>query len=125
MTKSPTSAKQLRLDAIRPLPLVLFPSECYVRPLVLAALEASAIEWTLACTSSSLAAVQAAVAAGLGVTVLARSTINADLLEITDPQLPSLPDTQIAIFRRTAPVSSLVEHVAGFLKESMTESGPL
>lgn len=88
-----------------PLPLVMFPHGCFYRPMVIEALDAARVPWTIACTSTSLSGVCAAVYAGFGVTVLADSTIPPDLRRApANMGLPALPTTEIAVFcGRNAP----------------------
>jgi len=82
-----------------PLPLVMFPAGCAYRPDVLARLRASARAWEIVYTSTSLAGVQAAVAAGVGVTVLGRSAALPDFAVLgASDALPDLPETEIALF---------------------------
>lgn len=54
-------------DRAKPLPLVLYPPPSMTRTLALDALEAAGRSWRIACTSSSLMGLRAAVEAGLGV----------------------------------------------------------
>lgn len=58
-----------------PLPVALFEPGCWWRDRALATLDARGRRWRVACTSASVAGVGAAVAAGIAVAVLARSTI--------------------------------------------------
>ncbi|WP_178130400.1 LysR substrate-binding domain-containing protein [Reyranella sp. CPCC 100927] len=101
-----------------PLPLVLFAHGCFYRPLVIEALDARHIPWTIACTSTSLSGVCAAVGAGFGITVLADSTITPELKRAPPSlSLPRLPATEIAVFcGRQAPrdlAAPLVEIIRG------------
>ncbi|MCW2317616.1 DNA-binding transcriptional LysR family regulator [Rhodoblastus acidophilus] len=66
-------------------------------------MRASARAWEIVYTSTSLAGVQAAVAAGVGVTVLGRSAALSEfaVLGVADA-LPELPETEIALFSGAA-----------------------
>lgn len=88
-----------------PLPLVLFSHGCFYRPLVTAALDEVGRPWRIACTSTGLPGVCAAVYAGFGLTVLADSTIPSNLYRLPRSLgLPPLPMTEIAAFAsRRAP----------------------
>lgn len=55
-----------------PVPLVVFPQGCLYRNRAIHAIEAQGRRWRIAFTSPSLASVQAAVACGLGVSILPR-----------------------------------------------------
>lgn len=80
------------------LPLAVSPPPCVYRARAIAALERSGHAWRIAYTCASLAGSQAAVRAGLGVTVLPRDMVPADLAVIDDPDLlPDLHDTEIAL----------------------------
>lgn len=58
------------LQGVEPLPLVLFPHGCIYRKRMIYALESAGRSWRVAYHSQSLAGVQAAVAAGLGISLL-------------------------------------------------------
>ncbi|MFI9719684.1 LysR family transcriptional regulator [Streptomyces sp. NPDC052396] len=60
-------AERLRLDAHRPLPLVVFPPPAVTRARALEVLERHGRDWRVACTSHSLSGLVAAARAGLGV----------------------------------------------------------
>ena len=57
------------------LPLVVLPRGCVLRDFAIAALERRKRRWHLAYTGSSMASVQAAIRAGLGVSIVARSGV--------------------------------------------------
>jgi DNA-binding transcriptional LysR family regulator len=80
------------------LPLVVSPHPCVYRKRALRALDDSGRTWRVAYTSTSLAGAQAAVRAGLGVTVLPAGMVPHDF-KVLDRKalLPSLPDTEIAL----------------------------
>ena len=58
-----------------PVPLVVLPRGCVLRDFAIQALERRHRPWHLAYTGSSMASVQAAVRAGLGVSIMARSSV--------------------------------------------------
>jgi DNA-binding transcriptional LysR family regulator len=60
------------------LPLIGFPAGCLYRARAIHSLEMSARAWHMAYTSSSLAGIQAAVAAGMGLSILSDMAIQAD-----------------------------------------------
>jgi DNA-binding transcriptional LysR family regulator len=79
-------------------PLVLFPQGCIYRKRMIYALESAGRAWHIAYHSHSLAGVQAAVAAGLGVSLLpafARLDVHAEL-GVEDGFAP-VPPTELAI----------------------------
>lgn len=59
-------------------PLIFFPTGCLYRTRAIHAIEAAGRRWHMAYTSSSLAGIQAAVAAGLGLSILPEIAIQAD-----------------------------------------------
>ena len=58
-----------------PVPLVVLPRGCVLRDFAIASLERRRRAWHLAYTGSSMASVQAAVRAGLGVSIVAHSSV--------------------------------------------------
>ncbi|MEH2473021.1 DNA-binding transcriptional LysR family regulator [Nitrobacteraceae bacterium AZCC 2161] len=64
--------------AIRSVPLIGFPTGCLYRTRAIHAIEAAGRSWHMAYTSSGLAGIQAAVAAGLGLSILSDMAIQAD-----------------------------------------------
>ena len=63
---------------IRSVPLIGFPVGCLYRAGAIHAIESAGRTWHMAYTSSSLAGIQAAVAAGLGLSILSEIAIQAD-----------------------------------------------
>jgi DNA-binding transcriptional LysR family regulator len=59
-------------------PLIGFPAGCLYRSSAIHALESAGRSWHMAYTSSSLAGIQAAVAAGLGLSIMSEMAIQAD-----------------------------------------------
>jgi len=59
-------------------PLIGFPAGCLYRARAIHALESAGRTWHMAYTSSSLAGIQAAVAAGMGLSILSEMAIQAD-----------------------------------------------
>ncbi|WP_257167212.1 LysR family transcriptional regulator [Bradyrhizobium sp. SRS-191] len=62
----------------RSVPLIGFPLGCIYRSRAIHALEAAGRAWHMAYTSSSLAAIQAAVAAGMGLSILSEMSVQAE-----------------------------------------------
>src|ERR1700731_5366027 len=91
-------ASYYRLDLTRPLPLVMLRAPCTYREVMFKTLDAVQQSWETACTVSSLAGVQAAVAGGLGVTTLGRSFFQEGMQTLTMPaNWPALPMTEIVL----------------------------
>lgn len=111
-----------RLELQRPIPLVMFPHGCVYRPMVLDRLQQGGKAWHLACSSTSLEGVRAAVRAGLGVTAIALSTITKDLRLIDNADdLPALGDTEIALFRRAATRLPAMEALFDVIREDFAK----
>ncbi|MGE7157615.1 LysR substrate-binding domain-containing protein [Methylorubrum rhodesianum] len=96
-----------------PVPLVLAPAPDIYRKRALAALDAVGQSWRIVYTSPSLAGLQAAVQAGLGVTVLPTEMIPPGLISVSSRlQLPKLPDTEIVLRRAPGTLSPAAELLA-------------
>ncbi|MFI5689104.1 LysR family transcriptional regulator [Streptomyces sp. NPDC051636] len=98
--------------SLDPLPLVLFSQPCRWRVPVLDALEAAERGWRIAFESTSLAGVQAAVRAGLGVAALLPANVEPGT---TARGLPELPHVELGLVRRPGtdgnPLIDAVEEV--------------
>ena len=91
----------------RPLPLVMLEEPCAFRRAAVAALDEAGIPWRIALVSASLAAVRAAVGAGLGITVRTAEFIQSlgcGAHEIEG--LPKLPQKQLCLYRRVPVITS-------------------
>jgi DNA-binding transcriptional LysR family regulator len=79
-------------------PLIFFPTDCLYRTRAIHAIETAGRSWHMAYTSSSLSGIQAAVAAGLGLSVLSQIAIQANhrILTAKDGFAP-LDETEVAL----------------------------
>ena len=96
------------------LPLVASPAPCVYRKRAIDALDRAHRPWRIAYTCGSLAGSLAAVKAGLGMTVLPKDMVSADLRVIDGKPLPDLRDTEIALLEAeplSLPARRLMEHV--------------
>ena len=97
-------------------PLALLPPGNLFRQWALRALEGSDRRWRLAFTGSSISTVEAAAAAGIGVTVVKEKSANS-ALRLLGPEegFPHLPDTEIVLNRtvgtETKPAQLLADHI--------------
>ena len=99
--------RQRSLVDERPLPLVMLEEPCAFRRAALAALDEAGIPWRIVLVSASLAAVRAAVGAGLGITVRTAEFIQSlggEAHEIK--RLPKLPQKQLCLYRRVPVITS-------------------
>jgi DNA-binding transcriptional LysR family regulator len=105
------------IDAGQPLPLVVFQGPCLFRDQAVRALDDAGIAWRVAFSSTSLASLWSAAAAGLGLTVRSEIGMPATLtpLEPEAVRLPVLPEISLALWSAERPgnaaASSLVDHV--------------
>jgi DNA-binding transcriptional LysR family regulator len=114
------AASDFRFDLDRPLPLVLLQPPCSYRELMFTTLDAARQAWVTACTVSSLMGVQAAVAGGLGITLLGRSFVQEGMQIIDVPKhWPPLPTTEIVVLGDDTAEKSLVQPLLDFLVEGM------
>ncbi|MEX3672169.1 LysR family transcriptional regulator [Paraburkholderia phenoliruptrix] len=81
-----------------PLPIVAFGGSCRWQENFFATLLEAGIAWRVACTSTSLSAVQSAVEAGLGVALLLDWHVRRDTMRAIDPQVVGLPVPPAAEF---------------------------
>ncbi|WP_372072026.1 LysR substrate-binding domain-containing protein [Tistrella mobilis] len=109
------AAADHRPETAETVPLALFPEGCAFRPHALSALDRAQKPWRVALTSGSLSGIQSAVASGLALTALARSTVPPDW-RILGPEdgFPTLPTVDIALKtaeRPSEPVRLMVRHL--------------
>ncbi|MFP3558604.1 LysR substrate-binding domain-containing protein [Paraburkholderia sp. SIMBA_049] len=91
-------------DPQSPLPLVAFGGACLWQQQVMTVLRRAGIAWRVVCTSTSLPAVQSAVEAGLGVSVLLDGNIRYDTMRVLGAAdgLPEPPAADLGLFVRQA-----------------------
>ncbi|GLS20386.1 transcriptional regulator [Labrys miyagiensis] len=117
------AAESFEIPADKPVPLVLLPHPCSYRGLALDTLEAAGRSSTISCTASSLTGVQAAVAGGLGITLLGRSFLQPGLRVFAASEgWPPLPMTEIVLLGEERAQDHLAKALVSFLTESLTRS---
>jgi DNA-binding transcriptional LysR family regulator len=115
------AAADYQVDSSRPARLVMLRPPCTYRDIMITALDTVRREWVATCTASSLQGVQAAVAGGLGVTVLGRSFVREGMQVLQAPQhWPDLPMTEITVIGEEGEAADLVRPLVGFLVESLS-----
>jgi DNA-binding transcriptional LysR family regulator len=108
--------------ATRSVPLIGFPLGCLYRAGAIHAIESAGRAWHMAYTSSSLAGIQAAVAAGLGLSILSEMAIQADHrvltakdgfapIDRTEMALMASPDASPATLRLADHLAEFCDHV--------------
>lgn len=107
-------------DRDDPVRLVMLPPPCSYRDLMIQTLGDIGRKWTGSCTASSLAGAQAAVAGGLGVTVLGRSFLREDMQLLTDAKVwPALPEMELIVVGARAHTFELVDTLMDFLTDRL------
>ncbi len=111
-------ADAFEIDRDAPLPLLMDPpgSSCQARAAAVDFLAAERVAYRLVLTSDSMAVLQAAVRAGLGIGLLAESAVRPDMrLVLPAEGLPELPESTIALYRGAKAVGPAVDSLADFL----------
>lgn len=114
------AAKDYEIEAARPLRLVMMRPPCAYRAIMIEALASVQREWSSACLASNLGGVQAAVAAGLGVTALGTSFLQ-EGMRIIEPseKLPTLPSTEVAVIGDEPRTQHLLQPLVALLTEGL------
>lgn len=105
-----------------PVPLVVFPSEGLYRRQITEALDARGIPWRIAYVSASLASLQGAVSAGIGVSLLPTRLLQPDQVELT--HWPSVRPVELALHLGAGgsePLARLCEALITLCDEVMGE----
>ena len=106
------------------LPLVVSPHPCVYRKRATEALDGVGQRWRIAYTCSSLSGAQAAVRAGLGVTVLPKDMVPAEFVTLAEGDgLPDLHDTEIALMTQAAQLPKPAELLAAHIVRSLGHVG--
>ncbi|TWF50400.1 LysR family transcriptional regulator [Neorhizobium alkalisoli] len=103
-----------------PLPLALFPSGCIYRDRAINSMEKQGRRWHVAYASQGLMGVQAAVASGLGISLLPADAVLPEHLPLApeagfEPQ----PDTELALVKGRPKLSPECRQLADFLITSI------
>ncbi len=100
-----------------PVPLALLPDGNLYRDHAIASLETAGRRWRLACTSESISGLQAAVLAGMAVTVLGRSTLIPGLRELPpSPEFPTLPSVDLLLYKASGAVKPAARALHDYLQ---------
>ena len=106
-------------------PLVVSPHPCVYRKRALKALEGEGRRPRVVYTSTSLAGTQAAVRAGLGMTVLPKEMVPAGLQVLGEPEgLPELADTEIALCTASGELGPAPRRLAEYVVRALEAGGP-
>ncbi len=101
----------------QPVPLALFPQGCLYRQRAIGSLDKAKRPWRLAFASHSLTGIQAAVASGLGISVLPTSAVLAE--HQVCEQMPALAPTELALVSGGGVVTALQRELLALLHEQV------
>ena len=93
---------------------------CSYRAAMIGALRRADTPWRAAVETNGVQGVGAAVAAGLGVSALARSAAGADVRVLEDG-LPALPDTRMVVRERAGRPHPLAARLTDWLAERLRD----
>ncbi|MBL4827950.1 MAG: LysR family transcriptional regulator [Spongiibacteraceae bacterium] len=114
------SAKSSRVQTGETLPLIAAPDGCIYRQRALRKLRQAKIPWRIVYTIPDLTGIQAAIEEGLGLTVLARSTVPKSLsINEHSSNLPALGSVAINLKVLNEGKNSAVQVLADFIKTSL------
>lgn len=114
-------AKGAKVPSSGAVALIAAPDGCIYRQRALRKLSAAKTAWRIVYTIPDLTGIQAAIEEGLGVTVLARSTVPPSLSVIEKSSvLPALGAVAISLKILTEGQNSAVQALADFIKSSLT-----
>ncbi len=101
-------------------PLALFPAGCVYRERAIRCMEESGRAWHIAYTSQGLMGVQAAVASGLGISLLPKDAVLAEHRYLSEAEgFPPQSDTELALIKPKGRLTREAGIVAGFLTENL------
>ena len=102
------------------LPLAMHQHGSYYRELGLKALDEAGRRWRVVCVSDSVRGLEAAVAAGLAVSLLARSGVPPEVKILGAAEgLPSLPSIELILRRKPGPETSAATRLANYMAEHL------
>lgn len=107
-------------EAIDPLPLALFPQGCIYRQRAVEAVEAEGRSWRVAYVGQGLAGVQAAVASGIGIGLLAADSVQADHRRLgPEDGFPDPPPTELALLGGSHRPRHAVSELIAYLRANI------
>jgi DNA-binding transcriptional LysR family regulator len=113
--------RRVPVPPLAPLPLALMPPGCPFRGIAIEAVATAGRSWRPAFLSNAVTGVAAAVAAGLGVTVLAEDNLTPDLKAAGPAEgLPPLPDIEIVMIGPAPDAGPAAHALAALIVERVT-----
>ena len=116
-----TGNSKLEEDPKAPVELVLMHAPCGYRQIAFDALTKAAISWKSSIDANSVQAVQSAVRAGLGVSVLPVSAVRDDMT-IIENYLPKLPNTSVVCYASPDLANPYAQRFIDFLLAGLEDS---
>jgi len=101
---------------MKKLSLVAAPNGCIYRKRALNSLNQAKINWRISYTNADLTGITAALKEGLGITVLARSTVPAELSILRHKQLPTLGKVGISLLNQSSKHPEASARLAQFIR---------
>ncbi|HEX8544557.1 MAG TPA: LysR family transcriptional regulator [Pseudomonas sp.] len=98
-------------------PLALFPQGCLYRQRAIRALDSIQRRWRLAFGSHSLTGIQAAVAGGLGISLLPASAVLPQ--HVICREMPAVPPSEMALLSTGATLNAAQLALVGYLREAL------
>jgi len=122
------TSDQHRQHKEKPLPLALYPGECFCRDWIMSALKKAGIEYWIAYTSPSIMGMLTAISAGLAVAAISQSDVPAGMRQLHPEEgFPSLPSAAFLLSRNpdsdNCVVDSLAEHIKKAFASGMKHPG--
>lgn len=103
-----------------PVPLAVFPPGCIYRDRAIRAIEQSGRRWRIAYTSQGLMGVQAAVASGLGISLLPSDAVLSEHRKLGPKDgFDDQPPSELALVKGRASLSNEAKFLGRFLAESL------
>jgi len=118
------ASNDFRLDVSVSVPLALKPDPCQFRDEALAALQRVSRPWTSSYTGNSVPSIQAAVLAGLGVSVLGAHSVQNGMRVVQD-ELPDLPSIDIMLYGEEKFGGAIAKALVNFVLRSVQEQESL
>ncbi|AWN44029.1 LysR substrate-binding domain-containing protein [Methylobacterium durans] len=120
------AARDYPAGVSEPLPLALLPSGSIYRQRALDALGHVGRSWTITAVSDSIAGLQAAVYAGLAVSIFPLCALNQHVRRLGRADgLPDLPAMNIVLQRSPSGIEPAAEHLAQYIEAELSNSAHL
>ncbi|GAA3711596.1 LysR substrate-binding domain-containing protein [Microlunatus aurantiacus] len=102
--------ERVQIEPDRPVPVITYQAPSLSRSAAITSLEEAGRTWRITCNTREINGVLAAARAGIGICVLARSRVPADLRILTGRfELPDLPDVEMALLANPRSAAEPVE----------------